>query len=385
MEVLLIMNGAAFLNDSSSPVGGGVIRACEIARMWQRKGHDIHFFTSEAGRDLLNKLDIDVTFHIFRTSSKYFSITNNISKAWKSFFIPKSLRNFRGIIYSTTELWYDSVPAAQIKKQDKSNIWAAVAHWVAPWRRTGSSFLNSSLFHISQQVGFFYIRNYADIILAVSEPTANQLIKIGISENKVFPVECGVNYQKIREITKENGEKKYDAIFMKRFDETKGVFDIIKIWKEVLKFKRDAKLGMMGLGSEDVLIKLNKMIDEYDMKNNVEFLGQIYDFKKKFSILSKSKLFVLPTYEENWAIGIGEAMACGIPVICYDLPEIKPIWEDNLIWTPKGDKKAFADVIIQLLDDDKKRKIISERGKKFVIKYDWEKIAERELDFIMNG
>jgi glycosyltransferase involved in cell wall biosynthesis len=118
--------------------------------------------------------------------------------------------------------------------------------------------------------------------------------------------------------------------------------------------------------------------------NNVDFLGPIYDFGRKFSILASSKLFVLPSYEENWAIVIGEAMAAGVPVLCYDLPEIRNIWQDKVIWVTKGDKRLFASKVLELLDDERSRIELSLKGLRFIKKYDWNEIAKKEMSIITN-
>ncbi|MFX0203194.1 MAG: glycosyltransferase, partial [Candidatus Hodarchaeota archaeon] len=100
--------------------------------------------------------------------------------------------------------------------------------------------------------------------------------------------------------------------------------------------------------------------------------------------LASSSLFVLPSYEENWAIVIGEAMAAGVPVICYDLPEIRSIWEDKVVWVPKGDKKKFAKKIIEFLDNEHARNVISQVAIQFVKRYDWQKIADEEMKLILS-
>ncbi|MEM3587226.1 MAG: glycosyltransferase, partial [Candidatus Jordarchaeaceae archaeon] len=203
-------------------------------------------------------------------------------------------------------------------------------------------------------------------------------------KHNVFPVDCGVAYREIRQIAAKVRKKRYDAIFMKRFDGTKGVFDIIEIWKEVVKTKHEARLGMVGLGTRNVMDRLRRMVEDYGIKDNVDFLGPIYDFETKISVLAGSKLFVLPSYEENWAIAIGEAMAAGVPVLCYDLPAIRPIWEDNVVWVQKGDKKKFANKIIELLNDEQARNRLSDAGIMFVEKYDWQRIVEEEIKFILS-
>ena len=383
MKFLFIMNGIG--SESNLPgISGGDMRWVELAKIWQKIGHEIHVFTPKVGEDFCKRLGLDATFHLFDVPNKY-GLKTYFLRAFKSFILPSSLKQFDGIVYSTTEHWYDVIPAMKIKRRNKSDRWGAVAHWVAPLKRIGTSFLHGFLFYINQRVGFYYIKKYADVVLAVSEHTANQLINIGLPQKRIFSVGCGVNYQKIQELVKKGSKKEYDAIFMKRFDGTKGIFDIIEIWNKVVQNKKDAKLGMIGLGTKDVMSKLKKMINGYNIGENIDFLGPIYDYNKKFLTLAKSRLFVLPSYEENWAIVIGEAMACGIPVICYDLPEIKPIWKDNVVWTPMGDKEAFADAIIQLLDDNKKREKMSEKEMKFIKRYDWKNIAEDELEYIVNG
>lgn len=379
-NILFIMNGIGSVNGLPG-ISGGDVRGIEIAKCWRRYGHDIHVFTPEAGVKLCERLGLQATFHTSKVPNEY-SLRTYLLRFLKSRFIPKTLSDFEGIIYSTTEHVYDVLPALKIRGNGKNNAWVAVVHWVAPLKRKGTSWLNSVLFFFNQRLGFRYIRNGADVVLAISENTAEQVKRIGIKKN-VFPVGAGVDFKEIRDIASKTKSKKYDAVFMKRFDGTKGVFDTMEIWKHVVKAKKDARLGMIGLGTKEVMIKLEKMVETYGIMGNVDFLGPIYDFNTKFSILASSKLFVLPSYEENWAIVIGEAMAAGVPVVCYDLLQIKPIWKGNVVWVPKGDKKGFANEVIKLLHNQRRRKKLSQTGIKFVESYDWQEIAEEEMNIIV--
>jgi glycosyltransferase involved in cell wall biosynthesis len=306
-----------------------------------------------------------------------------LSRFRKSWFVPKILSDFRGIVYSTTEHVYDVLPALKVKGFDKSNVWVAVVHWVAPLRRKEASWLNSILFFFNQRMGFRYIKNGADVILAISQNTAEQLQQIGISRN-VFSIGAGVDYLGIREIASKIRIKKYDAVFMKRFDGTKGVFDLMEIWRDVARVRKDATLCMVGLGTRDVMNKLREMVEAFGIEKNVDFLGPIYDFRSKFSVLASSKLFVLPSYEENWAIAIGEAMAAGVPVICYNLPAIKPIWHSNVTWVPKGNKSEFAERVIGLLSNEDERRNRANNGTRYIRKYSWSSIADTEMSLILD-
>jgi glycosyltransferase involved in cell wall biosynthesis len=375
----------AMASQNNFPViSGGDIRWMEIAKIWQKKGYTIHVYTPRIGIELCKRFNLKANFHLFNVPDKY-GISSYFRRALKSFNLPDSLNNFKGIIYTSTEHCYDVIPAVKIKKKNPDNQLITVAHWVAPLFRRGTSIINSILFYINQRIGFYNIRKYSDKILAVSDSTAKQLMEINLPKIKIKSVGCGVKYKEIRDIAKDIHKKEYDAIFMKRFDGTKGIFDIIEIWSDVVKERKHAKLGLIGLGTNDVMKKLQDMIKRYNLQKNILFFGPIYDNTKKFSILCKSRIFVLPSYEENWAIVIGEAMASGIPVICYNIPEIKPIWEDKIIWIEKGNKIEFSKKILHLLNNEELKKQMQKKGLDFIKKYDWESIAEEELNLIKNG
>jgi glycosyltransferase involved in cell wall biosynthesis len=136
---------------------------------------------------------------------------------------------------------------------------------------------------------------------------------------------------------------------------------------------------MIGLGTKEVMIKLKRMVETYGIEDNVDFLGPVYDFNTKISILACSRLFVLPSYEENWAIVVGEALTTGIPVIMYCIPEIVPIWKNNALWVRRGDVTSFAEKIVELLSNEIIYKDFTGKGIEFMRQYDWAVLAEREL------
>jgi len=250
------------------------------------------------------------------------------------------------------------------------------------WQRKQSTLINSFLFMLGERLSVFLIKHFSDITLAVSQSTRRQLLNVGLKRNKVIPVDCGVNYKEIVKITKRNRRKKYEAVFMKRIQAVKGVFDLIEIWEQVVKLKPNAKLAIIGGGVDNQAVV--NIIKEKKLEKNIVFFGPIFDFKKKFTVLSQSKLFILPSYEENWAIVIGEAMAAGLPVLAYDLTELIEVWKDNFIQVPLGNTKIFADKIIELLDNPKEISRMSKKALEFVKKYDWETIAKKELEIISN-
>jgi len=379
-RALFIANGI-WREGKTPAVSGGDVRWIEIAKQWQELGIEVHVLTTRAGVELCRRLELDAFFYVMKVRDNY-SLLSYAERAVGSFTLPTELRAFSGIVYASTEHWYDVIPGATIKKNNPSNIFVVVAHWVAPPIRKGTSIINSFLFFINQRVGFRIAKKYADLILAVSEPTAKALKHIGMPSKKIEVVEAGVHYDKIRKIASHIRKKEFDGIFMKRFDETKGVFDVVDIWETVVRKVSEAKLVLVGHGTSKTVEKLKRIISARNLDGNIRIFGPIYDFSKKVEMLAKSKVFLLPSYEENWAIVIGEALAAGVPVICYDLPEIKPIWRDNVIWVSKGNKREFAERVMELIQNDKLRFELGRKGIEFVKRYDWSNIARKELTLI---
>ena len=377
MKILFIANGVTSFRGRPG-VCGGDVRWIEIAKRFVRNGNDVHVLTTASGKELSGKFGLNAVFHILGSPSEYNYWTFFLR--WRSAtHLPFSLEHFdNGFVYSTTGHCFDVFPAVKLKMRSRNVKWITAVHWVASLRRHGF-FFDNLLYYIQQRIGLWYVKKYADIVLAVSPSTAQSLKEMNFENSKIYPVECGVNYDEIRHIVSDVKTKKFDACFMKRFHPAKGIFDLIEIWTKVVRKRRDAKLLLIGDAPSQLLDRLNKIIKKKNLERNVTFVSTVYDIEEKFTLTALSRLFVLPSYEENWGIVIGEAMAAGVPVICYDSKEIRSIWDDKLVWVPRGDKDRFAQEIVRLLENGVEREELSRKACRFVRKYTWNKIANEEL------
>ena len=59
------------------------------------------------------------------------------------------------------------------------------------------------------------------------------------------------------------------------------------------------------------------------------------------------------------------------------------VWDESICTVAVGDKEGFAKHILTLLEDQSQREIWSNKGLKTVKKYDWNSIAEKELNLIL--
>ncbi|MBX3379773.1 MAG: glycosyltransferase [Phycisphaeraceae bacterium] len=88
-----------------------------------------------------------------------------------------------------------------------------------------------------------------------------------------------------------------------------------------------------------------------ELAPRVEFVGSLSDDEKIAATYSASDCLLLPSHEDNLPNTMTEALACGTPVVGYDiggLPDlIRPGESGTLV--PKGDIQSLAQALINLL------------------------------------
>lgn len=375
MKILIVANSIV------AGITGGEARFIELAKIWQKQGHEIHLMSSESGVKLCKEHGLKVIPHIL-TSDNMVGRWTFVLRTLKLPFKMRCIASFtEGLVYSANEQLYDVLPALWLKLRHPGIRWATVVHWLPPllfWKRKASTLLNSFLFLVSERVSVYLAGLFGDVLLPVGGSTFKALHRTFVPKSKMHSVICGVNIDQV----KVSKKKVYDAIFMKRIQASKGIFDIIDIWAEVIKKRDCSRILILGKGID--LEEAKHRVREYGLSANVDFMECIHDDTEKYRVLSECKMLLHPSYEENWSLVIGEAMAAGLPVVAYDLSDIHDIWENNCIWCDIGNKKQFTRQVLALLEQDGFREEIGIISRKFVKRYDWKNIANEELSWCIS-
>jgi alpha-1,3-rhamnosyl/mannosyltransferase len=90
-------------------------------------------------------------------------------------------------------------------------------------------------------------------------------------------------------------------------------------------------------------------------------------------------LVVLPSRAEGFGLPVIEAMACGVPVICSDLPVLREIADGVALFCDPYDPAAFADAMASMLDvpsNSSLRQLGIERARSFT----WERAARQTVE-----
>jgi glycosyltransferase involved in cell wall biosynthesis len=193
----------------------------------------------------------------------------------------------------------------------------------------------------------------------------------------------GVDLEKIPK--NEVYDAKYDGIFFSRIISEKGIFDLLKIWKYVVKKFPRAKLAIVG-PSEDPMIlnRVCKIIHSYGIANNVAYLGA-QSRASLIDLIMSSKLMIYPTRLDSFSLAILESLACGRPVVTYNILATKYNFFKckGVLRCPVGNIKTMADEIMLLLGNEDLRMRLSKEAREFAKDFDWKNVvrAEKEAYF----
>jgi glycosyltransferase involved in cell wall biosynthesis len=356
-------------------MSGSDRRALNWSRIFKEKGNFITLYIPESGikRYENDKYNVIITSKLSVKKNNIFIVY--IWRAIKACVLaPKYINN--AIIYSSSDLIADSIPAIYMKHRLKGAMWISGLHLIAtnPFtdfqrERKNLPSISKIYYFLSQRVILKFMKRYASLVLVSNSLDRDFLIKNGFKEKQVLVTYGAVD---IHGVPKIKTTIKYDACFVGRFHAQKGLLDMIEIWEHVCKHKPNAKLAIIGEGN--MMAELVSRIKKKGLSENIVFLGFL-DKYPKFEAIKSSSVFVFPSTYESFGMVALEAMACGLPVVAYELPIFKEIYTKGMLRVPIGDVASFADVLLDLLQDKEKREKLGRDAFELASRYTWDKTA----------
>ncbi|MBU0504075.1 MAG: glycosyltransferase family 4 protein [Candidatus Omnitrophota bacterium] len=279
------------------------------------------------------------------------------------------------VVYSSSDFICDTIPSAFVKLFNKRVKWISRIYHVipAPGKREGVLLFNILSF-LAQRFSFFLIKHFSDVVLSLNDALSAELIALNFPQKKIKVSGAGIDFKYIDKIP-DCSEKVYDGVFFGRISPQKGIYDLIKIWDIVVKNKKNARLAIIGGGSPEAIADLNKEIQGYNLKDNVDYLGYIESLSDLYLALKKSRVYLFTDHENGWGISVAEGMACKLAVVAYKLDIFGAVHKKGFIPVPLKDIELFAKETLFLLNNDAERDKLAREAYVQAKGYDWDNIA----------
>ncbi len=152
-------------------------------------------------------------------------------------------------------------------------------------------------------------------------------------------------------------------LFMSRLDEKKGLDLLIQAFARVKRRFPESVLVVAGSGGAPLEKSLRLLAEREQVADAIEWAGFVSGAPKR-DLLARARVFVLPSYSENFGVAVVEAMAAGLPVVISDQIGIHPaITQGGAGLVTPCSVSALSDALVAMLADPAAAKAMGERGR----------------------
>ncbi len=226
-------------------------------------------------------------------------------------------------------------------------------------------------------------------VLTISNSSRDDIIKeYGVESDKVTTIYPGIkdtlslvpHVYGMNELESKYGISKKFVLFVGTLQPRKNIARLIEAFSTLK--TQDAKLkglelvivGKKGWLYEDILAAPQRL----GVEDRVKFLEGVTD--EELAIFYKNALCcVLPSLYEGFGLPVLEAMQHGCPVITSNVSSLPEAGGDAALYVDPENVTDIAEKIEKLVNDEKLRHELVEKGYRQVKKFSWEKTAKETL------
>lgn len=373
MQKKILINGVTLDNANLVPL-------LSKAECWSNNGWKITFIgstllkqrlTPEIKSDDFKYVDLGKGYKV---ESKIVFILRALQSNIKSLFFLNKTRGKFNVVYSVSSVLDMALFPFLLKSCDANIKWVTVFDNTVPLNDPGNKYIRF-LGWLFFQISLLLLKK-ADTVFSISVELKEFLLIRGFKESNIIVTGNAVEDTLIAQ-AKKSAVNEYDALFVGRINETKGIYDMLKVLRLIKERYPDYRLALMGEGDKKTTSDFKSAVGKMGLEKNVFFLGYKSGIDK-FNIIKSSKSYWFLSVSESFGVALLEAVCCGVPAFAYDLPPYREIYKNNEVcFSKKGDYRDVASNVLKLFDN---RIFNNEAGKQLLPNYSWDKIAEIEME-----
>lgn len=356
--------------------------AIDASRAFLNQRTGIEEYAFQLIKNLRGELkDHEVILYLRKGGKKRLERSFSIPKNWKAKEIP--FKYFWTQIGMAWEFLTNSpdvllIPAHTIPWVHPKNS-VVVVHGLEYEHCPESYSLYSRWFH-----RFFIQKSckWAKKIIAISKNTKNDLTKIyNVPADKITVVYNGFTKISAKHKIGKKRAKNY-LLFLGRIEQRKNIEGIIRTF-EVLRIGYGYKgqlvlAGKAGYGFN----KIKKAIDEVKFSKDIILKGYVSDLERA-SLIKNADLFMFPSFCEGFGLPILEAQSVKTPVITSDQGPMNEVAGNKNILINPNSIENIAKISAEILQNNRLRKIVIEKGAKNIEKFSWEKCGKEIAEILL--
>ena len=243
-------------------------------------------------------------------------------------------------VYAVTDYWFDAGPMIFSRARRKLMILGMDSPTVKEILLRSrpdvtASRLSSIYYWLSQSLSLRLFRFCKNKTLFYVHPAMKpRLRSIGYREDELVYISNGIDVEQADAVPDQ--PKIYDTVWAGRIHAQKGIPDLLSTLEHLSKTIENFRALIIGR----VQNELAPQIEARGLSPYITFSGFVSE-EEKFRLLKSSRVFLMPSHYESWGIVVGEALACGLPVVAYQLEPYRQIFGDFITVVPCFDQIAF--------------------------------------------
>jgi alpha-1,3-rhamnosyl/mannosyltransferase len=167
-------------------------------------------------------------------------------------------------------------------------------------------------------------------------------------------------------------------LFIGNLEPRKNLLAVIEAYNR-LRAHRPAGPCLVLAGGEGWMNeKIHRAAKASPFASDITVLGHVPD-EALPAVMNGALGFLFPSLYEGFGLAPLEAMACGTPVITSNRSSLPEVVGQAALLVDPGDTSEIADAMARIVEDDRLREDLRERGLKQALRFSWDETARLTL------
>jgi glycosyltransferase involved in cell wall biosynthesis len=228
----------------------------------------------------------------------------------------------------------------------------------------------------------------ADGILAISEFTRRSILeRFPVPEEKIAVAPLGLNplfAENVPAVALEETRRRHRLpkrfiLFVGAIEKRKNLVNLLEALARVRRAGEPVDLVLAGREGE-ASAEVGAAAERLGLGPAVRNLGYLPDTEVR-DLYRLARLFAFPSLCEGFGLPLLEAMASGLPAAVSRTGALPEVGGDAAAYFEPEDPADIARVILELMEDEPRRRELAERGKRRASLFGWPETARQTLAF----